>query len=424
MISPHLEVYLSGAHIGILEPRRNGLRFKFDEDVAATQLGSPLLSVALLVQEGQVDTVRTHNWFAGLLPEDTRLEALERFFGIAQGDYASILEDVGWECAGAIEILPAGRESQLYGKQAFQTILAEELAARLRALPSHPYDTPETLRVSLGGYQEKLCVSLSAPMQPSGGLIRLEECRIPLNGAISTHILKPQPQRFPLMIDGEAWAMTVAAQVTETAKAALLELDDAPRTLIVERYDRSWQKGVPQRLHQEDCAQALGIESSRKYAATGVPTKSDPSYVKIARLLQGFSADPVHELGRLCKQMTVNVVLGNTDAHAKNYSLLHPTGQTVSLAPLYDVVPALELTPGTLFMGMRVDGRIRIDRIEREELENEARSWGLSQAHLRQCLDETIDSLREGIAQANDCYPQAAEVFSPPSLRRLERIGA
>jgi HipA-like protein len=65
LISPHLEVYLSGAHIGILELRRNGLRFKFDEDVAAIQLGSPLLSVALLVQEGQVDTVRTHNWFAG-----------------------------------------------------------------------------------------------------------------------------------------------------------------------------------------------------------------------------------------------------------------------------------------------------------------------------------------------------------------------
>lgn len=66
--------------------------------------------------------------------------------------------------------------------------------------------------------------------------------------------------------------------MTETAGSAILDLPDVPPTLAVERFDRVETERGLVRLHQEDCAQALGIEPGRKYAATATPTKSDPTY--------------------------------------------------------------------------------------------------------------------------------------------------
>ena len=117
--------------------------------------------------------------------------------------------------------------------------------------------------------------------------------------------------------------MEVARQVTETAGSAILDLPDAPSTLAVERFDRVETEGGLVRLHQEDCAQALGIEPGRKYAATATPTKSDPTYKGIAELLSRYAADSLEERKRLLRHLFVNTVLGNTDAHAKNYALLH-----------------------------------------------------------------------------------------------------
>ena len=181
--------------------------------------------------------------------------------------------------------------------------------------------------------------------------------------------------------------------MTETAGSAILDLPDVPSTLVVERFDRVETERGLVRLHQEDCAQALGIEPGRKYAATATPTKSDPTYKGIAELLSRYAADSLEERKRLLRHLFVNTVLGNTDAHAKNYALLHG-GDEVCLAPLYDVVPALEITPNVLFMGLRIDGRIRIDRIERENIVAEARSWGLPARVVDEVLGKAAEDVR------------------------------
>lgn len=152
----------------------------------------------------------------------------------------------------------------------------------------------------------------------------LSSAALPLDGAPSTHILKLQPQgRLAGLVEAEAWGMEVARHVTETAGSAILDLLEAPSTLVVERFDRVETERGLVRLHQEDCAQALGIEPGRKYAATATPTKSDPTYKGIAELLSRYAADSLEERKRLLRHLFVNTVLGNTDAHAKNYALLH-----------------------------------------------------------------------------------------------------
>lgn len=428
MSAEELDVLLLGEKIGSLTRTRRGARFRFTDELASVRQGSPVFSTALLVQEDPFDTARTFSWFSGLLPEDMRLQEMQRFYGVADGDYFGMLAHIGWECAGAVEIVP--REDRALVRQSNEAqselrLGADALAKRLIALPSHPYDTAQALRVSLGGFQEKLCVAVKAQdiRAVAPGCVRLPSCALPLDGAPSTHILKPQPaDRLSGMVEGEAWAMEVARHGTDAAASALLDLEGAPMTLVVERFDRRRTAAGIVRVHQEDCAQALGIDPGRKYAATSVPAKSDPTYRAIADLLSRYAVDSVEERKKLLRHLFVNIALGNTDAHVKNYALLHE-GDTVRLAPLYDVVPAHEITPNMLFMGMRVGGRIRIDRVEREHIEVEARSWGLPARMVNAVLAQAAEEVRKGIAAAAEMYPQAAERHGAPALERLTAMG-
>lgn len=421
MTARDLCVYLYDYPIGHLRAVKDKARFEFNLDIAASWGKLPLLSTALLVRETPFDSLSTENWFLGLLPENGRLNELQRFYGLPDTNYLSILREVGWECAGAVSIASPNLPNSTSTKQEVLAISASNLALRLAALPSHPYDDARSLRISLGGYQEKLAVILESSQHALAGYMQIDRAGVPLDGSISTHILKPQPMYFPGMIQGEAWAMAVASQVTPTAETALLNLENAPQTLVVKRFDRKIKDGVLTRVHQEDCAQALGIAPHQKYAAVNSPRKSDPSYKKIARLLEQYSSDPNKEIKQLLRQMYVNVVVGNTDAHAKNYALMHPDESTVSLSPLYDVVPAREITPQVINMGMRIDGRIRIDKIGRSQLVNEAVSWGLSIATARSVLEEATEKLLKGIDYANELYPESAEKHEEATRTRLNQ---
>lgn len=119
----------------------------------------------------------------------------------------------------------------------------------------------------------------------------------------------------------------------------------------------------------------MGSSPDDKYATdAGKPKKSDPSFKRIVEILRRYAANPDLQVQCLCRQMLVNCVLGNTDAHAKNYALLHDDAEGVTLAPMYDVVPVCEITPLVKTMGMRIGGAIRFDRVDRDRIEAEAKS--------------------------------------------------
>ena len=86
-------------------------------------------------------------------------------------------------------------------------------------------------------------------------------------------------------------------------------------------------------------------------------------------------------------------------------------------------MPALEITPDMLFMGLRIDGRIRIDRIGRENVEAEARSWGLPARVVGEVLEKAVEDVRLGIAIAGELYPEAGARHAAPALDRLEAMG-
>lgn len=108
-------------------------------------------------------------------------------------------------------------------------------------------------------------------------------------------------------------------------------------TLLIERFDREIRDvGHIERLHQEDAATALGVPPRDKYLTNA---RSGVTYQRIAGLLDRFaSRDDLRDLARL---VTANVVLGNADAHGRNYGLLLCSEGSVRLTPAYDVVCTL-----------------------------------------------------------------------------------
>ena len=125
------------------------------------------------------------------------------------------------------------------------------------------------------------------------------------------------------------------------------------RSTVVERFDR---------VHQEDCCQALAITPTRKHESDG-----GPRAVAVATLLARHSSNPEVDVARFLDAMMFNWLLGGTDAHAKNFAVLHGAPGDVRLAPLYDVISAIpypSLGGASGSLAMAIHGERAIDRLD------------------------------------------------------------
>jgi serine/threonine-protein kinase HipA len=153
-------------------------------------------------------------------------------------------------------------------------------------------------------------------------------------------------------------------------------------------------------MHQEDGCQATAAPPGMKYEEQG-----GPSLLDFAGLLRNYG-DPA-DVTRLLRRTTFNMAVGNADAHAKNFSVLHDTDNpTISLAPVYDVLStiALELTDGTgrpmqadTHLGQRVGGQADIRKVTAASLVDEAASWGIRRRTASTAVAETLDRVLAAI---------------------------
>lgn len=279
MATQELEVTLGNLSVGTLVRTRKGARFAYAQDMVDSHPGLPILSLSLSIKHRPYAEGLTESWFGGLLPEGGRLERICRELHCSAYDYFGILEQIGWECAGAVSIRAKGFVPPS-GPQSI-TLSAEELSERLTNLPELVRTSPIE-HVSLGGFQDKLVLRVK-DVVVSAGYVHEAKWFLPDVATVSTHILKPQPRgRYGGLIEGEAWAMSVAKRAARCSNVALLELDGTPDTLVVERYDRAFDDDTCVRVHQEDCCQALGMAASEMYAGCDIERGSDPTYSKIA----------------------------------------------------------------------------------------------------------------------------------------------
>ncbi len=183
--------------------------------------------------------------------------------------------------------------------------------------------------------------------------------------------------------------------------------------LQVTRYDRV--EGPPfRRIHQEDFCQALGRPPEEKYEADGGPTVA-----ACAALIGRHSAVPARDRLAFCDALLFNLVIGNNDAHAKNYSLLLEGPESPRLAPLYDLLSTAVYPGVSRKLAMRYGGESRRDYIRPRHLERLAEDLGMRPPALRRrahALCERVEGARPAVDDS-----ARAEFANPKVLERIQQ---
>jgi serine/threonine-protein kinase HipA len=203
---------------------------------------------------------------------------------------------------------------------------------------------------------------------------------LPLNHAPSSHILKPEMADLPGGAHNEAFCLSLAAACgLTTAKAVVRQIPSSGRVfLLVERYDRRQNPaGDLKRLHQEDFCQALGVDPEYKYQNEG-----GPDLTACFDLLRSAARPSAPEMLRLLDAVIFNALIGNNDAHGKNFSLLYDR-RYPALAPLYDILCTAVYPDLSEKMAMKIGGEYRFDALFPRHWENFAEKAGLSPAQTK-----------------------------------------
>jgi serine/threonine-protein kinase HipA len=364
-----LDVRLRDEPIGTLVDgaRPGDYAFEYRAEIAAASPDEPLLSVSLPCRAQPFEPDAARPFFEGLLPEGDIRERIARDIKVSSSNSFELLARLGRDCAGAVVLLPAGE--QLDTSEQIEWLAQGELNELIEQLPTNPLGVTGRgkLRLSLAGLQRKAVL-----VRRGDGTFGKPTATHP-----STHIVKPQysDSDYEDLVYNERFCMAVAAAAGLTvARTEIAEIADRA-CLLIERFDRTTEQGRTARVHQEDLCQALGVLPGVKYEAEG-----GPGLGAIADLLRNESPRGGAEVLALLRATILNYVLGNSDAHAKNFSLLH--GDIVQLAPLYDIVSTAVYPSIDDSMAMAIGDNVDPDSLSGGDLYDLAEDCGLSYVEL------------------------------------------
>lgn len=335
-----LSIYWDGRLAGHFVQDETGIGLQYAPDWLAA--GGSAISVSLPLQAGLIRAPAVA-WFIGnLLPEGSARESLNAQYKLDSTDDFGLLERLGAECAGALSILPEGEkplpEEAPFGDLYEPAMDAYELGQLIQAFaaaPTMPFKG-HRLRLSLAGVQRKFTLA-----RFDGALHRSY-------GGATTHIVKPDLASvrgdgppYPGIVFNEFFCARLARACGLDAAPAELQTytlyrDGPPQyAYMTQRFDRRvLARGRVARLHQEDFCQALGLDRHRKYEEQDGATLADLfGFLRKA----GQVAAPAVAQRQLLRALLFNLLIGNGDAHAKNYALLRD-GTELQLAPLYDLL--------------------------------------------------------------------------------------
>lgn len=395
-----LAIWLYGVKVAIIEEQRQRLRLRYThEALDAFPGGTPLLSLKLPLADARYPNGVVRAFLDGLLPEGDPRRTIADDLHLRAEDTFGLARALGRDCAGALVIQPEEDPQPPQPTTLTAEPLSEDdLAAFVANLRGAPLGVDSRVRISLAGVQEKLLLT----RLPDGRWGR------PVDGTPSTHILKPEVRGYPQTVENEAFCMRLAKHLGLAVADVEMATAAGRGLLVVSRYDRVVApSGAVERMHQEDFCQATATPPFKKYEEDG-----GPSLCAIAGILR--ATDP-GSLEKLLRAVTLNVLVGNGDAHAKNLSLLHDHSGALRLAPLYDVLSTLLY--GEDRLAMYIDDVRRTEQVSAVRIVNEAVAWGLPRARTGDVVAELLAGVPAAVERA------AAETPGvPPKL--LEIVAA
>jgi len=405
-----LDVFFHDERVGRLQ-RLPGAKLRFQYAESWVDDGSAPLSLSLPLRAEPFEDQECRPFFSGLLPEGAFLKAIARRFRVPAGNPFAMLAEIGGECAGAVSLTQTGAEPPSLGSSNPDWLDERRLGLLLAELPdrpllSDPGGDDGGIRLSLAGSQDKLPV-----------LWRDERAGITRGHPPSTHILKVPPDWIDELVANEAYCMALASAAGLSTAEVRPIAAGGSEGLLVYRYDRTGADdgGEIHRVHQEDFCQALGYDPEEKYQAYG-----GPSVAECAALIRGHSAGPGSDILAFLDALIFNLLIGNADAHSKNYSLILEGGESPRLAPFYDLLSTRVY--GRRFtrkMAMKYGGEYRPGRIRGRHLDRLANDLDLGPQGLRRGVGEVLERVRGSLEVARGQLPAP---WSEAPI--VERIGS
>ena len=401
--------------------------FAYSEDYLASETARPI-SISLPLTEKPYGPEETRRFFEGLLPEGFMRRTVAEQNRTDDGDYLSILEMLGAECLGAVQI--KGPDFR-YTEPEYRKLDPDTMYRLAAEGATRSADLVVEAHLSLTGASGKI------------GAYRDSDGRwfLPVGSAPSTHILKQSHIRYDNIVQNEQLAQRTAELLdiripeSEIVEARTSEAAGRQgRTVLTEnvlfateRYDRTFEGAddtisgllCPLRLHQEDMGQALGIAASGKYERPG-----EQHMKRMFDLIRRWSASPIEDQIRLWDMIVFHWLIGNTDGHIKNFSLVYDSSlKAVRLAPAYDMISTVLYDTHSSEMAFSVGGEISWEKISRSCFEKACGEIGLNRKLFMERLDHMENSFGAALAEASEAmqsegYSEAAAMASELMERR------
>jgi serine/threonine-protein kinase HipA len=385
-----LHVFLHDVFVGRLTQVQGQLSFSYDDaylhtsDAKAISGSMPLSNV---VYESHIAAP----FFSGLLPDEGVRYRLAKYLHVSEKNIFGLLEAIGGECAGAISIYPEGKRPDVTATSSYLILDTQQANDVLASLESRPFLVgQDDIRISGAGAQNKLMIAFV-----DGKLT------IPKGQTPSTHIIKPAIKGLDDTVYNEFFCMRLAKKVgLITPEVFVLKLEKNSY-YVVARYDRIQDKsGAISRLHQEDFCQIQQVPPEIKYENEGGPNLLDCFTILDARIKQGHMAG-INKL-RLLQQIIFNYLIGNGDAHAKNFSILYQAN-ACELAPCYDLLSTVVYSDNPKAkMAMKIGGEYQFGLIQKKHWQRLAEQMGFREDFVLKQLQIMTDKLLKASQELAD----------------------
>ena len=377
-----LKILLGDVPVGHLTGFQDGKNlFTFDDNYVELGPSRPTLSLSFNVPRDEAATehqlrgtwssrIRLPPFFSNLLPEGVLRDYMVKLLKVHHDHEFELLMALGESLPGAVRAVPS-----------------DELP---RAAPDYRADTaraktPETpIKFSLGGSQLKFS------MIERGGRFALDD-----DG--DEWIVKPPHPTHPNVPANEYTMMRLAAAAgIDTPQVRLVKLDDLDLTGLtgfsipqregcayaIKRYDRTAQG----RVHVEDFAQVFNVYADQEYRAA--------NYDTIGRLIFDLFPNRFDQLAEFVRRLVVNILIGNGDAHLKNWSVIYRDRISPQLAPAYDLVSTIHyVTSDSLALNL---GREKhFERVSEAHFERLAQRIDAPPKFVLNIVQETVANARK-----------------------------
>jgi serine/threonine-protein kinase HipA len=305
-----------------------------------------------------------------MLPEAHLREYLARRGGVHPDREFFLMWLLGADLPGAVVVQAVGGRAPL--------TLDDE--------PDRPRRADTPLRFSLAGVQLKF----SALMETAGGMT------LPVGGVGGDWIVKLPSPRFEAVPENEYAMMTLAGaigiDVPEVRLIATNQIEHLPtdlpeafgQSLAVRRFDRPH---AAERVHIEDFTQVFGVYPENKYRSA--------SYGSIARVLWLETGEA--GVTEYTRRLVFNVLIGNADAHLKNWSIIYPDRRTPKLGPAYDLVGTPPYIPADR-LALSLGDTKEFTKVDLERFRRFAEKAGLP-------VRLVVKTARETAAKIRDLWP-------------------